>query len=1792
MNILRRTLLASFLLAALLAVGLRPGTPPGPDAERPHPAAPEEQPRNSALTRPAPSRDASAADAAARTKIASLAPLIAAVPAGGDTRFVLRDGPLNAHFNARGIGFALVDPATRKGWGVQWGLAGARPVEPEVLTTSEAAISSFSGPQETWRSQTQAATALRYRDVLPGVEMRVQSRPRGVHYELSVAPGSDASRLRFRYEGATSVEVSPKGDSVQITAGTSILRESGLQVWQDTHTGRVDVEATYRADGSDGVAIALGAYDPSLALQVDPVIGWTSFLGGAHQPHPLYQIQEMAQTVAYDAAGNIIVTGYSAASDFPGIGETTAYGFYNNLFVTKINAAGTALLWSTVLGQVSYDPALALDAAGNIFLSGTTQYGFPQVLPLLPRGGGSDAFVAKLSPQGAVVWSSYLGGSGSDSAYGLAVDSAGDVIVVGSTDSANFPLRAAFQPLKPGAFVTKIAGDGTTLRWSTFLGGSQGALARGVDVDASNNVIVGGSTSSGDFPIVGGFRSTPAGPEAFVCKFPPDGSRLLWSTFLGGSSLEEITGLAVNTQGEPCVTGWTYSSDFPAIGAGARVFSGVKDAFVARLSANGSTLAWSTCLGGGAVDEARSIALDGSDGVFVTGFTSSADFPLQGGLGTPWAGVENAFVARYGSAGALSWASLLTGSNWQKGWGIAATLSGEAVVVGQTASADFPVTPGAYDTTLGADTDGFIVRFNADGTTLAWGTFLGGQSKPADDSARAVALDADGNIYVAGETWALDFPATPGAFDAVGAQKDAFVSKIAASGSAILWSSYLGGSLDDSAWTIALDASRRVYVGGDTYSSDFPLQAPLRAAGASGEGFLAKIAANGRSLLWSTFVGGSGSEILRALAVDSNGNAYVGGHTTSADFPATGFDKTFAGASEAYVTKINAAGTKIVWSTFLGGSGGETTQALAVDASFNVYAAGLTGSADFPVKNGFGPAYHGGSTDGFLSKLAANGGSLVWSSLIGGSNSDAISALKVDAAKNTYLAGTTKSPDFVATLNLAPPRNGNSADMFVMKVPPAGDRVEWSALVGGGWDETATGLALDAAGNVFVTGTTHSGDFPLAGAPYGRTGQDAYVVKIAAAGDKLHWSMALGGWGWDEANAIAIDGQGRAIVTGFTSSGDFQGPRGFDSSPIASGDAFITRIDRTSPPSVSITGPTSWDSITVFTPSLTVSGSAGDDDGILSVSWRNETTNQSGLASGITLWSFPVALVLGANRITVTATDGNGFTATDVLTVTRAAPKDVTLIPRQSEWAYADQGTPPGYNWPYGVIPVTPRGPGPLGYGFPGLGTTISQGPDPDNRPMTAYFSRPFYLGNGYPLRKLTLKVRYDDGFAAFLDGNLVASGNMPEGYPNPLTPALGDRAEDGLYQSFDLPLSTLNGTHWLAIEVHQDSTSSTDLIFDAELTAQIDIVADTRTPVISMPIPNPPPVVGGVYPVVLYPQVSDDFILSRVEILVDGVAVSVRDSAFTFNEPFSWDTRTVPNGPHAITVVATDDAGNVTTSLPAVYLTNNEVLASQILLPKQSVWKYRDNGIDPGYDWVLPEFNDSTWRTGPAPLGYGEPYIATKVRFGPDPLNRRLTTLFRKDFDYPVGLPLRQIKIRVLYDDGFSLQINGGTVFSSNADAEYGTPAYSDREAGLVYEEFILEPWQWQPQIGRNVVAVDVHQSGPTSNDLAFDMEIEVLYLSDDTTPPTVSIVTPAPLQEVSGLVSLRADAADDRGLWKVEFFVDGLSLGTDYQAPYELLWSSIPYLPGEHVFTARATDLWNFQTTSAPVTVRVSNP
>ncbi|WP_309495854.1 SBBP repeat-containing protein [Mechercharimyces sp. CAU 1602] len=436
---------------------------------------------------------------------------------------------------------------------------------------------------------------------------------------------------------------------------------------------------------------------------------------------------------------------------------------------------------------------------------------------------------------------------------------------------------------------------------------------------------------------------------------------IFFSTFLGGFESDCGLGIAVDRSNFSYITGSTNSSDFPITsGAFQTIYPGGQfSIFLSKMNPTGTSLVYSTFLGGNMSDIANSISIDREEAVYLTGVTDSSNFPVTSGAFQTRVNDIDAFVTKISPTGdSLLYSTFLGGSNFDSANGIAVDTEGFAYLTGFTASNNFPTTSGALQTGLKGSTSAFVSKLNPTGTTLSYSTYLGGNGM---DNGESIVLNDAGEAFLTGFTSSTDFPITTNAIQTqfAGGSEDAFISKINATATSLLYSTYLGGRSSDIGVSITIDSTGAAYVTGGTGSSNFPItsgafQTQLATIISGQNAFVSKLNPTGSQLIYSTFLGGNRVDQGNGIVLDSFGNAWIAGDTESTNFPVTSdaFQLRLLGITSAFFTQLSFAGTGVLYSTYYGGSIVDRSTAVAIDRQQRIYATGETDSSDFPITPG------------------------------------------------------------------------------------------------------------------------------------------------------------------------------------------------------------------------------------------------------------------------------------------------------------------------------------------------------------------------------------------------------------------------------------------------------------------------------------------------------------------------------------------------------------------------------------------------------------------------------------------------------------------------------------------------------------------------------------------------------------------------------------------------------------------------------------------------------------------------
>src|SRR5581483_3224137 len=584
----------------------------------------------------------------------------------------------------------------------------------------------YGNDSKKWRIGVPHYARVKYNDVYPGIDAVFYGNGKQMEYDFVINAGADPSMIELAFDGADKISINDRGDLVLNNGQAQIVQHKPV-VYQDTNGHRRSISASYILREDRHVAIQLGDYDKTKVLVIDPVLAYSTYLGGTGQ--------DEGRAIAVDSSGNAYITGQTNSVDFPNVGafQSANHGSAD-AYITKLSADGSTILYSTYLGGTGSDIAtsIAVDSSGNAYVTGsTTSSDFPLANAFQGSFGTAvrKAFVTKLSASGSsLLYSTYLGGVNDTEGNSIAVDISNSAYITGSTTSPDFPTSHAFQPNLidnfGSAFVTKFSSDGSSLVYSTYLGGHGiddfGDVGNAIALDTLGHAYVTGETSSSDFPTMNSIQSRSTAPtnesDAFVTKFSTDGTSLVYSTFLGGSGNDTATAIALDPSRNAYVTGFTFSNDFPIANAFQSTFSGDDSAFVTAINAAGSSMIYSTYLigpsGSGLPSSSGSgIAVDSMGEAVVTGTTSAPHFPVVNAITTP-TGNNDEFVEKFSTNGSgLLFSTLLGGSQTDSGNGVALDNAGNVYVVGSTSSIDFK-TANAEQATLKGFTNAFVAKLS------------------------------------------------------------------------------------------------------------------------------------------------------------------------------------------------------------------------------------------------------------------------------------------------------------------------------------------------------------------------------------------------------------------------------------------------------------------------------------------------------------------------------------------------------------------------------------------------------------------------------------------------------------------------------------------------------------------------------------------------------------------------------------------------------------------------------------------------------------------------------------------------------------------------------------------------------------------------------------------------------------------------------------------------------------------------------------------------------------------------
>ncbi len=596
----------------------------------------------------------------------------------------------------------------------------AKAIETDKLATTSNYF--LNNDKKYWQTNIENFAKVQYQNIYPGIDIVYYGNQKQLEYDLVVSPYTSPDIINLQFSEAQDLTINNEGDLV-ITVNEQEFYKKKSYVYQEVNGVKQLVASNYVIKENNEISFQLGSYDISQPLIIDPMIGYSTYLGGTGS--------DFSNAIAVDSTGNAYIVGYTESLNFPTNNpQQRSSSGKNDLFISKLNATGSSLAFSTYIGGSDEDfgNAIAVDSKGNVYVTGYTfSSNFPVANPFQLKNGntiantGGDAFVVQLNSQGnTLVYATYLGGIADDMATSLAVDTQDNVYITGFTNSTNFPVVNPVQAKSNGgfdAFITKLNATGNSLAYSSYFGGGDNDFGNAIAIDKSNNDYIVGLTDSRNLPVVNPQQSILGGDsDGFIAKFDSTGNSLSFATYFGGSNFDTITSVAVDSTNNIYVTGVTGSKDFSLMSPIQQTKADNLDSFVSKLNTAGNSLIFSTYLGGSGDEQANSIALDDKNNVYIIGVTTSTNFPLADATQKTNGGQQDAFITKINATGSsLVFSTYLGGAGNDVGASLAVDAKSNVFMTGITNSMNFPMSK-PLQATCGCDpvkkiSDGFIAGF-------------------------------------------------------------------------------------------------------------------------------------------------------------------------------------------------------------------------------------------------------------------------------------------------------------------------------------------------------------------------------------------------------------------------------------------------------------------------------------------------------------------------------------------------------------------------------------------------------------------------------------------------------------------------------------------------------------------------------------------------------------------------------------------------------------------------------------------------------------------------------------------------------------------------------------------------------------------------------------------------------------------------------------------------------------------------------------------------------------------------
>ena len=1004
-------------------------------------------------------------------------------------------------------------------------------VNPTTLEPQSAKYNYFKGDESQWIRNTPYYKKLVYKNIYDKIDLVYDLTNGELKYEFHVYPGGDYTQIEIQWLGDVSIEKNEYGIIISVLTGSSIFAiNDNNPINFNDQDRKKNVEGEFILEDDHSYNFLIEDYDKNSILIIDPLMDlqMSTFLGGTYS--------DSGSAIALDNSNNVYIIGYTYSSDFP-----ITIGAFNGTFSSK-----------------------------------------------------RDVFVSKLSSDGqSLIFSTFLGGGEDDIGVDIVLDSINNVYITGYTynSTTKFPTTSgAYDESYIGdadVFVTKLAANGSSLIFSSLIGGSGYEYVSAIKLDTSNRPYITGYTADAavDFPTTSGvYDETHNGvTDVFITRFSSNGGSII-STLIGGSDRDGGLDLILDNSNDVYIAGYSNDSvgvDYPSTpGVFHETHNIDFDAFITKLSADLTTLQFSTFIGNTGSDRGIALALDSSNNIVISGYTTSTDFSTtNGAFDTTPNGNNDVFISKLSSDGStLINSTLIGGSGIDFLYDMKLDNSDTVYITGeafQTINNNYPTTSGAYNETHNGYIDAFITVVSSDLSTLNYSSLFGGSYT---DRGSGITLDSANNIYITGASWnsSINLPTTTGTYGQTNAgEYDAFIVRFVfqentipeISGRSINYFDINEsernitldfGDISPSYFDVSVDgillSQNNPWKNGSitwninnnelgTYNYTFWVYDLWGNVNAFSSIVIITHLDLQNDFTFSTFLGGIYDENSWAITLDSFNNIYIIGETLSNDFPVTlvSINGSINGLTDVFITKLLSSGTDIVYSTYIGGGSDDIGRDIKLDFNNDIYIIGDTYSNDFPITTGALYSTNSGSSDVFVAKLTSDGSDFIFSTYIGGLGDDFGMQLAIDISNNVYFCGASKIEDsnYPTTLGAYSQVNGGGFDVFISKLSSNGSTLLFSTFIGGLANEYATSLVLDSSNNVYITGYAGYSVVPYPTTPgaYDQAhagGNDAFISKLSSNGSDLLFSTFLGGLGNDFGESIKLDASDNVYIAGYT----------------------------------------------------------------------------------------------------------------------------------------------------------------------------------------------------------------------------------------------------------------------------------------------------------------------------------------------------------------------------------------------------------------------------------------------------------------------------------------------------------------------------------------------------------------------------------------------------------------------------------------------------------------------------------